>query len=230
MLLPREHLPLSSLDLSLPHGDFSASRFYESKIKILDLEGRLGSNLLLARADRSRNVYAIERQNGGLFVLCKLGSWVDILKLAQSATVTCSQRLRTYAPVPVPGGGELPLTTPQLHHENKKRRLAIEEIQSMVKRRPRSQSIATTLSQDPTHGLAPIETCVPPPAVESQNPPDLVSTISPPPESQSNTVAALPEAVDDAQSQPTAEDIFQNIRTQYLEALYHSRVCPTPLS
>lgn len=223
MLLPRERLPLSNLDLSSPHGDFSSCRFYESRIKILDLEGRLGSNLLLARSETNRTVYAIERHGDGLYVLCKLGAWADVGKLAQFATVTCDQRLQTYKTILAPTGASLPLTTPQLHKENKRRRLAIEEIQSMVKKRPRSQSVATVVSQDLAQNTTPGEACANTPSAESQPPQDLVPTNSPSTESQSQA-APPPEAADESLSQPTAEGIFQNIRSQYMEALYHSLV------
>lgn len=226
MLLPRERLPLSSLDLSMPHGDFSACRFYESRIKILDLEGRLGSNLLLARSDTNRMVYAIERQGDDLYVLCKLGAWVDVGKLAQFATVTCGYRIQSYQTILNANDAPPPLTTPQLHKENKRRRLAIEEIQLMVKKRPRSQSVATSASQDPVHNTTSAETCTNALVSESQHAQHSVPRNPPSPESQSQSAPPL-ETADEPLSQPTAEDIFQNIRSQYLEALYHSLVCLT---
>ncbi|OIW34758.1 hypothetical protein CONLIGDRAFT_626807 [Coniochaeta ligniaria NRRL 30616] len=218
MLLPREHLPLSALDLYTPHGDFSESRFYESRIKILELEGRLGSNLLLARSETKRVVYAIERQHDGLYTLCKLGPWVDMEVLSQSATVICSQRLRQNEPVFRSNAGPLPLTTPQLHKENKKRRLAIEEIHSLVKKRARSQSVAPVPSGEQAQCILP--EIVPP--VE-QTPPNEAS-------SESKTAAPQQSAhltpqhgsLEATSSQVTAEGIFENIRNSYVEALYHS--------
>jgi len=220
MLLPREHLPLSALDLSMPHGDFSASRCYESRIKILELEGRLGSNLLLARSETKRVAYAIERQDDGLYTLCKLGSWVELGALAQFATVICHQRMRPSASVASSNAGPLPLTTPQLHKENKRRRLAIEEIHSLVKKRARSQSVATMLPVEQSESILP-------------GGPSLLDS-SPAIEDTSDSKApTLPEgehhpqlqheSPDVTSSPPTAETIFDNIRNNYVEALYHSK-------
>lgn len=218
MLLPREHLPLSALDLSIPYGDFSASRFYESQIKILELEGRLGSNILLARSETKRIVYAIERQHDGLYTLCKLGPWVDMGGLAELAAVICHQRLRPDEPVFPSNQGPLPLTTPQLHKESKRKRLAIEEIQSLVKKRARSQSAVTTLSGVQSQ-------CIPPQVVspEEQTPKLEASSESVMPAPQ-QTAPLTPQntSLEATSSQPTAEGIFENIRNSYVEALYHS--------
>ena len=101
MLLPRENLPLSLLDLAQPYGEFPGSRLYESRIKILDLEGRLGSNVLLARSEANRMIYALEREGTGLYVLCKLGGWADVEELARCATVVCAERIKSRQPKPL---------------------------------------------------------------------------------------------------------------------------------
>jgi len=230
LLLPREHLHLSCLDLSAPNGEFStgAGRFFDSQIRILDLEGRLGSNLLLARSDASRAVYAIERQETGLYVLCKLGAWVDLQKLSELATACCRQRIRHVAPPANTTITEPPLTTPQLHKENKRKRLAIEELQSIFKKRQRSLSTATQEhqtshppSQEPAESSQRLPT---PPGTDTQNL-QLDQTVDEPALPGSEPGAATIEANPNFLSQPTAEDIFQNIRNQYSEALYHSKVC-----
>lgn len=224
MLLPREHLPLSALDLSQPQGDFPTSRLFESRIKILDLEDRMGSNVLLARSETNRMVYAVEHESSGLYVLCKLGAWVDVESLSQSATVICRERMRSGKPAKLENAAPLPLTTPLLYKESKRRRLAIEEIQLLVRKRSGSvaeelqsrASIAheerpasrgqdgqsTAPSED--HAEAPIQN----PSVSNGH----------------DAPAPQPAPVNDPTAQPSAEDIFQNIRTQYLEALYHSKV------
>ncbi|KAK0730481.1 DNA replication regulator SLD3-domain-containing protein [Lasiosphaeris hirsuta] len=222
MLLPRENLPLSTLDLSQPHGGLPASRFFESHIKILELEGRLGSNVLLARSETSRAVYAVEREGNGLYVVCKLGAWANVEKLGQGATVLCTQRMRNCNPA-VGGSSAVPaLITPQMHKDNKRKRLAIEEIQSMVRRR----SVAGNASQSrpsTSMGTLPVSEMSAGPnlasAVEQVGAlvasPLLVST-------RLKSVANPPLHVDELLAQPTADDIFQSVRAQYLEALYHS--------
>lgn len=225
MLLPREHLPLSALDLSMPTGELPATqgRFYASQIRILDLEGRLGCNMLLARSDTTRNVYAIEWHENGLYVVCKLGPWVDVGKLSQHATVCCRQRLRPVASNTETAVQELPLTTPQLHKDNKRKRLAIEELQSLIRKKPRSQSISplerpTSQNQET---LA-IETHLTSQTLVEENSQGQLTSEPAGPELQSQP--SVPQANDETLSQPTADDIFQNIRSQYFEALYHSKV------
>jgi DNA replication regulator SLD3 len=226
MLLPRESLPLSALDLSQPLGDFPASRLFESKIKILDLEGRLGSNVLLARSETTRMVYAVERESNGLYVLCRLGSWVDIETLSQSATVVCAERMRSSKPSKPGNPAATPLTTPSMYNETKRRRLAIEEIQSLVRKRsmsaiekeaPSQASSATAerppSRQDVGQGSSPV-----------QEPTEASTAPGPPTPAPQEPTSLDPAANDDALSQPTAEDIFQNLRAQYMEALYHSKV------
>ena len=223
MLLPREHLPLSAIDLSQPQGDFPASRLFESRIKILDLEGRLGSSVLLARSETNRMVYAVEQESNGLYVLCKLGAWVDVEGLTENATVVCRERLRGAKRTKTEDTSAAPLTTPLLYKESKRRRLAIEEIQSLVRRRsastteqsqkeastaPEERPVSNNLDSEPAdapeeHIEPPIQPCLTTPSKEN------VSTTEPP--------------ADEPPAQPVAEDIFTNIRTQYVEALYHSK-------
>lgn len=208
MLLPRECLSLSALDLSTPSGEYPTGpgRFFESHIRILDLDGRLrqAPSVLLARSDLTRNVYAIERHQLGLYVVCKLGSWTSIEKLSKLAEAC-------YAPRCAPGPksetteADAPVITHQSHKENKKKRQAIEELQSMV--RKRQKSVAPDSQQ--TASRAP---------TKSQFPGQDADTDTPIPQgSQAGPIDP------NADVQTSAEDIFQNIRSQYFEALYHSK-------
>lgn len=221
MLLPREHLPLSTLDFSQPHGDLPASRFFESKIKILDLEGRLGSNVLLARSETTRVVYAIERDRIGLYSLCKLGAWVDMEDISQKATVVCASRMRNCKPIKTESTIDAPTFTPQMHKEKKRRRLAIEEIQSKVQQK-RSQSrpptpganqpvFATSSNNNNGSGHSVKDTAAIRGSDQKSEP-----HVG---DGKSIDPLVMPEA-----SQPSSDDIFQNIRAQYFEALYHSMV------
>lgn len=224
MLLSREHLSLSALDLSVPNGEFPSGpgRFFESHIRVLDLEGRLrqASSVLIARSDATRNVYAIERHQTGLYVVCKLGGWVAIEKLSHLAEACYEQRCRP-AHLAHANVTEAPSTTPQLHHESKKKRLAIEEIQSMVRKRPRAASTTPRESQqDQSQPQFQAVTNVAQSLEDPfQAPPHGGDAGHPPPKSSQAAVADS-----NADMQTSAEDIFQNIRSQYLEALYHSKV------
>lgn len=220
MLLPREHLALSSLDLSAPNGEFSAGpgRFFESHIRVLDLEGRLqqAPSVLLARSETSRNVYAIERHQNGLYVVCKLGAWVNIEKLSYQADACHEQRCRPTRTTQVQMT-EAPSTTPQLHKENKRKRLAIEELQSLVRKRPRTMSIPIS---DPLQSQIHLQ--APSPTAN-----DEVSQSTVAKHSQQEGGGSKPDPTTDVQA--SAEDIFQTIRSQYSEALYHSKVWNPPL-
>ncbi|KAI0202381.1 DNA replication regulator SLD3-domain-containing protein [Astrocystis sublimbata] len=226
MLLPREHLRLSFLDLASPHGNFEPSPAFEANIRILDLESRMGNRpvVLIARLESNRTAYAIERQTNGLYTLCHLGSWVDLEQLCHLATVSCPALLRDQ---PAPQSGpvtHVPSTTPQLSHANKKRRLAIEAIQSLVKKPARSQSIsalsqAADSSRPPTPILAGSSFVSAHESV-SQDVTTLDTSISEPAmESQ----AGLVRDEHDPLAIPSAQDIFENVRSQYFEALYHSK-------
>ncbi|KAK8089632.1 hypothetical protein PG997_004593 [Apiospora hydei] len=211
MLLPREHLSLASLDLASPQGDFAYARFFESTIKILDLEGRLGARpvVLIARLEGDKSVYALERQDNGLYSLCKLGSWVNLEQLSGYATVTNTKMVKQRPQIASQEIDSAPLVTPQLHKETKKRRLAIEAIQSMVKKPQRSASVAET-----SNAPSPMD-----PATNCQT---ASQATLPAPETQAAAQLTLPTNPELPIEQTTADDIFNNIRNQYIETLYHS--------
>ncbi|KAG5986353.1 hypothetical protein E4U54_005481, partial [Claviceps lovelessii] len=247
MLLPREHLPLSSLDVSSPPNGFPRTRFVESHIKILDLESRLGSHpaVVIARSDSQGTAFALERQDNGLYVMCKLGSWVDMGGLARFATAFCRSRLAApLTPRTVPQQQQQQqerdpkaavATTPHMYGEQKKKRAAIEAIQNLVRKKSKPQP--TTLEGD-INSLQGSDSS----ALDSHTPIQL-----PTPESKSDEISACErlvlskseteatEAVSvlvanglenevpaSSSQQQTAETIFDNIRTQYFEALYKS--------
>ncbi|KAH9904145.1 DNA replication regulator SLD3-domain-containing protein [Xylariomycetidae sp. FL2044] len=228
MLLPRQCLPLSALDLSSPFGHFVSSRFYESNIKILDLEERMGSgaSVLLARLEADQSLYALERQKSGLYTLCRLGSWVDVEELAANATVSNASLIKKRPGLPTALSSDVPLTTPSLHHEDKKRRVAIEAIQSLVKKPARSRSSSTVLHCDSVSR---------PPTITADNigsQSGNCSTIENLPverqtdtqrEAQKETQATTRPGSDETLPVQTANGIFDNLRTQYTDLLYHSR-------
>ncbi|RYO98531.1 hypothetical protein DL764_007066 [Monosporascus ibericus] len=227
ILLPREHLHLSFLDLHSPYGSFESSRYFESKIKILDLEGRVAAHpvVLIARLESDKTIYALERQNNGLYSLCHLCSWVNLEKLCELSTVSCGHLIKKSPPQPIDSGTSQPLITSQLHEENKKRKLAIEAIQSLVKKPARSRSVSTP-SQ-------PVELITQPAAPagdedatsrqsgngQASQDAALFSSI---PDAKSKIHATAGARIYESQSQPAASDIFDSIRNQYIEALYHS--------
>ncbi|TRX93728.1 hypothetical protein FHL15_005404 [Xylaria flabelliformis] len=225
MLLPHEHLRLSFLDLSSPYGSFESSPAFEANIRILDLESRMGNRpvVLIARLESNRTVYVIERQANALYTLCHLGSWVDLEQLCGLATVSCPALIRQQPALRSEPTTHVPLTTPQISHTNKKRRLAIEAIQSLVKKPVRSRSISV-LSQageasrpsTPIQGGNVLDSGGE--AVAQNTPAPDISTSGPDVESQ----VSLVHDQDETLATPNAEGIFENIRNHYVEALYHS--------
>ncbi|KAG7119198.1 hypothetical protein HYQ45_015228 [Verticillium longisporum] len=227
MLLPREELSLSLLDLFSPNGDLPSSRLYESHIKILDLEDRMADrpSLLIARNESSKTLYAVERADKNLFTVCKLGSWVNMQELAAKATVA-SQTIAKSRPSP-PGPQVVPLTTPQLHKEQKEKKLAIEALQSIVRKRARSQSTATVeetrraekrirSDDDASRPPTPLSQAV----VSEKKTAGVAHGVAAVIE---QVPASAPALVEDVMASPTAEDMFKNIRAQYLEVLYKSK-------
>jgi DNA replication regulator SLD3 len=227
MLLPREQLSLSCLDFASPLGQFEYARFYESTIKILDLEGRMGSRpvVLIARLETDKTVYALERQDNGLYSLCKLGNWVDLESLSTHATVAYSKLIKPRSNAAASHVHPEAPITPQLQKENKKRRLAIEAIQSLVKRPARSQSVSfPSQGAEITRASTPAEDA----ASQSVGAPLPSDAANVQLDAQKEIGAAVTPGTDEALPQPTVNEIFDNVRTQYLEALYHSMVNPPP--
>ena len=161
--------------------------------------------VLIARLDDGHSLYAVEREARGLYVLFHLGSWVDLQQLRATA-VASRQDLSKASDRPLVFSTTLeaaPVMTPECSKYSKKKRLAIEAIQSMVKRP--SMSLATPTE---TH-VAPVPAPVPQGLAKDSQPQDMLN-VNP--------------SQDDA-APPTANEIFENVRNQYFEALYLSKVC-----
>lgn len=229
MLLSREDLPLSSIDFVVPHGGLHPSRFFESHVKILELEERMAekASVLIAQPEDSQTLYAIERNNRKLYTVCKLGSWVSITELATKATVSLPGVLYPNAPQPSDDQIE-PLAKPRAQAQPKEKRLAIEALQSAVRKRVRSQSVVSGL-EDPAvvdkHRRSD-DDIGPPPDAEpprSEGPPETLPTVIPP-EAVGLTSAAGTSGDHSTHPEATRESIFDNIRSHYVDVLYRSKV------
>jgi DNA replication regulator SLD3 len=157
--------------------------------------------VLVAKLDDGRTLYAVEREDRGLYVLCQLGSWIDLQQL-KAAAVALKKELPKSSDKYFGFSADLqdsklaPLVTPESSKYSKKKRLAIEAIQSMVKR--------------PSTGL-----------LEESQP----STTEPEPllESHNEVPVSNIPLMDEVETQPTATEIFENVRNQYFEILYLSK-------
>ncbi|KFA62542.1 hypothetical protein S40285_05688 [Stachybotrys chlorohalonatus IBT 40285] len=225
MLLPRQHLPLSSIDFGVTNADLFPGRFVEAHIKILDLESRVGPNssVLIARHEPKGHIHALERQENGLYVVCRLGAWVDVEFLASKATAVVHERLFPTQTAPPCRPTETAITTPQLHKAQKTKRAAIEAIQSLVKKRARSQS-GSILQEIPTpNGTAVPEpepiSCLKTPSPDTKPQDNLQVDIS---KSQDPLLTTISHDLPETPAEYTAESILGNLRAQYFEALYKS--------
>ncbi|KAK0128839.1 hypothetical protein ONS95_000787 [Cadophora gregata] len=218
MLLPRSNLPLSYIDILSTGKGLASSRLFETHVKILELEERMGNQptVLIARLDDTRTLYAVERESRGLYVLLQLGSWVNLQEL-KAAAIVSRQELPDRAGLQP--SVDLPTAAPEVNKYSKKKRLAIEAIQSMVKR-PSTGLLTESQSDSQT------------PVVESGPEPVFVDSplsIEGRTDGQETTAATsttcVPPALsmDEVAAQPTATDMFDNVRTYYLEALYLSK-------
>lgn len=182
-------------------------RLFEAHVKVLELEHRLGNTpmVLIACSEDGKSYFAIERESRDVYAICKLGSWVRIDQLCGAAVVSRYHSRRGTVnnierPPSAKGAVGEPIITEGPSKYSKKKRLAIEAIQSMVKRPSRdvSATCQVTAAAQPKS-----ETNVEP---QLQVPGDVM------------------EVKDEIVAQPVATDILENIRSQYFEALYLSKV------
>lgn len=183
------------------------SRLFEAHVKVLELEHRLGSTpmVLITRSEDSKSYFAIERESRDVYAICKLGSWVRIDQLCTAAVVSRYRLPRgtinnTERPLSAKGAIEEPSLTSETTKYSKRKRLAIEAIQSMIKRPSKDVS---TFGQVTNVVQPKSETNV---ELQLQEPGDVA------------------EVHDEIIAQPVAADILENIRSQYFEALYLSKV------
>lgn len=159
--------------------------------------------VLIARLDDGLSLYAVEREARGLYVLLHLGSWVDLQQLRATAVASrqdlskASDRLMAFSTI----SRATPLMTPESSKYSKKKRLAIEAIQSMIKRP--STTLQTETTSTEAHATPLSQECA------GHSLPQERLEVNP--------------SQDDA-APPTASGIFENVRTQYFEALYLSKV------
>lgn len=167
-------------------------------------------SVLIARLDDTKSIYAIEHDSRNRYVFFKLASPVDLNKIYSVAVVT---RLSTSRPgsraasVSTRGGDDACLDQKSQFEGpkfSKKKKLDIEAIQSMVRRKS-----ATGDSQiDSIISSTPLPAAVAPDA-SAETPSQLYI-----PASQEAPLV---------QPGPTPEEVLENIRSQYLENLYLSK-------
>lgn len=166
----------------------------------------MGSQPLVVIAkqdDDTPTLFVVERESRGLYVIFQLGSWINLRQL--KAVAVASKQDAPKDSYLITKSVSIPMSSTDLSTFSKKKRLAIEQIQLMIKR--------------PTANLL-TESSIPEASEEIENVPAETSipVLDPP----STTTLSAP--TDEVPSQLTATGIFDNIRSQYLEALYISKV------
>jgi hypothetical protein len=243
MILPRAHLALSYLDL------FSANDLpCSSTNRLVHVLVRNPEHLcvnvpcvLIARSESTDVVYVMDRHDAGgsLYVVCRLGKWVNVMEL-RSKAVACSTRLRDRKKRSGEGviGDEdehrAVAMTPAVHRAQKKKKVAIEEFRSLVKRRARSQSVVAasrdqrTESQgsgdagDQTGNDAGND-------IKNDTGTDIKNGTGTDTNNDTQHLSEPTAAPPKEQPPPPGPDeLLENIRTQYLETLYKSMVGSVP--
>ncbi|RKF55035.1 putative protein kinase-like [Erysiphe neolycopersici] len=205
VVLPRSCLPLSFLDFSSSADSLGSTRLFKTHVKALDLEGNQPM-VLVARDKESRSLFVLEKEGRGLYAVCQVGSWVSLQTLYDAAGTPKQSTLKAFTraePLPsVISPSKLVANSPRPEAKDsseKKRRLVIEAIQSMVKK-------SSTLPQ--TEPYKQLEDAKMSP-IENEPTLDL------------NPVNSAPSGISSSQS---STEIFENIRTHYFETLYLSRI------
>lgn len=152
---------------------------------------------------------------------------MELSQLAQAATAICHGRVFPAKPETKRAEDADAVITPQLHKDHKKKRAAIEAIQSLVRKKPKSEP--STPDEEPsalnTVPVAPTVEPTEPPAVQTEaNSTNNVTEAS----SQNPSAGDAATATEEVPPQDLAASIFDNIRTQYFEALYKSMVSCLP--
>jgi DNA replication regulator SLD3 len=160
--------------------------------------------VVIAKCGDGKSIFVVERVEQNLYAVCKLGSWVSLSRLCAGAIISRPQQSKVGSGPEtghVTHEDQLELQiTPESSKYSKKKRLAIQAIQSMVKR-PLRDGLSTPLDE--------AESCPQSCNAANRHPSgDLGS-----------------EGIqEDINTRPKAAEIFDNIRLQYFEALYLSKV------
>lgn len=165
--------------------------------------------LLIARLDDGRTLYAVEREDRGLYAICKLGSWINLHQL-RAVSANSLPDAPSLSTTRMDLGTVVQTSTVEAAIDatkfSKKKRLAIEAIQSMVKR--------------PTTGLLPEVLICETPVEEKAEGGSIKSITS----DMHNAASGKHDEPELASGQLTANEIIENIRSQYFDALYISKV------
>lgn len=199
--------------------------------------------VLLVQSEDDKSHYAIEWESRGLYAVCKLGSWVDIGQLCRRAVLSRSRAQSSHsksADVSSRNAAQERRVTAEEHIYGKRKRLAIEALQSVMKRpikevRPSSDGLASGgISSDIPEATSEEH-------IISTSVQNMLATGSAPvmegnaqaghiPGESATALTTTPQEIipvtttmEGAVSVSTAAEILENVRVQYFEALYLSK-------
>lgn len=238
-VLPRAKLPLAYLDTSAYSG-----RLFTAHVAELEREssesrdGRYGPSLVVAESQTAKSLYAVERVHEQTYAICKLGAWVDRLQLEEDALHHDPNAftVRPHARAPSqgssrpqsvardqPSGLGLKQDAPR-----KAPRLSISALRSGTATPLDSPALADAIADTNGTNAAEAEehVCtqdgrISKPSTSAAGLKSDVQATNPAAPGMDNTLAMPQEALAE---QRTAEEVLQDLATQYLEALYVSRM------
>lgn len=155
--------------------------------------------VLVARDESSRALFALERESRGLYALCQIGLWANIQQLHDSAVASKQDHSKVFSK-PASSQTLPPIRLGASTSNDTKKRQAIEAIQSMIKK-PSIQ--------------AEIEPCLSKKDLESS----LIGA-----DSRLFSISKSEAPVENLSSQASMSAVFENIRKQYFDTLYFSRM------
>ncbi|KAH0544099.1 hypothetical protein FGG08_001717 [Glutinoglossum americanum] len=214
LIIPRSHLPLSYLDYAAGSTTIPTARLFSAHIKKLEsriLGDGVGKDpvVLIARAETDRSLYAIEWVSKGIYALCGLGGWVR--EEALLGATLC------------PRDGSLPAI---MDHGTAAKDsmwwmiarvnpLLPSAVESQSKRADTKGAPAVLLSMKHGKPIVPFE----PPYLQENS-----GSGSQGDQPKGIAITQSPEPMESpAATGQSAQQIFDMIRTQYLETLYISK-------
>ena len=212
LLLPRSCLPLSFLDPGSASTAISQSRLFSAYVRALEHEeakDQVSAVVVVAELEPDRSLYAVERVRQGLYALCKIGKWVNIGDL-RAAALAIRKGATRYKRKPSSfqeskGWWDATAVDPFNDAEGPAvKKLRVHPSGPIQFNMRPSLSGTLPKSHDCDNVAVPVESGA------AMDP--LITPASGPEEVQCTTG-------------PCAQELFDTLRSQYLEALYLSKVC-----
>lgn len=206
-LLPRSCLPLAYLDPTGETGEQLRSRLFSARIQILEGNDQDDQPtqpvVLVAQSSADDRLYAVEKVQCRVYALCRLGSWVTLKAFEQQRSVHSDLNLprKGRHPVRPEQAGDHWWHTAAIRPEHDN------EVRCKSSSRAEKSREVRLFLQRPMYKSTPLnlaaeETSLPIVPLQSKN--------------------MLETMIDEAPQEPG--EIFDMIRSQYLEALYASKV------